>query len=69
MNHSLVGAGKLFMMNGRRWFNRKGEGEMKMVSTKLKKELNSFLNFWLGNLKKQGFFKKHEPPATTPAAQ
>lgn len=30
---------------------------MKFVNNKLKKELNNFLNFWLGNIKKQGFFK------------
>ena len=29
----------------------------KMVNVKLKNQLNRFLNTWLGNLKKQGFFK------------
>ena len=35
------------------WLDEQGR---KMVNPKLKKQLNSFLNFWLGNIKKQGFF-------------
>ncbi len=36
-------------------FERDGK---QYVKPKLKKKLNSFLRTWLGNLKKQGFYKK-----------
>ncbi len=32
------------------------EDGAKMVNTRMKKELNTFLNFWLKNIKDQGFF-------------